>query len=124
MVEAGRAGKIKLVTHDLVDETMQYLKQGAITATVGQDPFAQGHDPVIHMFNHLTAGWQPPTPRILTQPDMVTQKNYQQFWQEGRGIIESESVAERRAKPLKSVTQARCKITDLVGRSERLAVPR
>ncbi len=102
LVEAGRAGKIKLVTHDLVDETMQYLKQGAITATVGQDPFAQGHDPVIHMFNHLTAGWQPPTPRILTQPDMVTQKNYQQFWQEGRGIIESEAVAERRAKPLKA----------------------
>ena len=102
LIEAGRAGKIKLVTHDLVDETMQYLKQGAITATVGQDPFAQGHDPVIHIFNHLVAGWQPPTPRILTQPDMVTQKNYQQFWQEGRGIIESEAVAERRAKPLKA----------------------
>ena len=101
LMESGAAGRVKLITHDLVDETMQYLMQGAITATVGQDPFAQGHDPVIHMFNHLVAGWQPPAPRLLTHADMVTQKNYQQFWQAGKGIIESGSVAERRAKPLR-----------------------
>ncbi|MFN8383511.1 MAG: methyl-accepting chemotaxis protein [Anaerolineales bacterium] len=101
LVEAGRVGSIKLITHDLVDETMQYLTQGAITATVGQDPFAQGHDPVINIFNHLVTGWFPPTPRMLTTPDMVTQKNYQQFWQAGHGIIESATVANRRARPIK-----------------------
>ena len=100
LMESGAAGRVKLITHDLVDETMQYLVQGSITATVGQDPFAQGHDPVIHIFNHLAAGWQPPTPRLLTHADMVTPKNYQQFWQAGKGIIESESIAERRAKPV------------------------
>lgn len=100
LVETGRAGQIKLITHDLVDETMQYIMQGAITATIGQDPFAQGHDTIIHMFNHLANGWQPTTPRILTTADMVTQNNYQQFWQEGRGIIESNDTAKRRAKPM------------------------
>ena len=100
LMEAGATGRVKLITHDLVDETMQYLMQGSITATVGQDPFAQGHDPVIHMFNHLVTGWQPPTPRLLTHADMVTPKNYQQFWQAGKGIIESQAVAARRAKPM------------------------
>ena len=104
LVESGAVGRVKLITHDLVDETMQYLVQGAVTATVGQDPFAQGHDSVIHIFNHLAAGWYPPTPRLLTATDVITPKNYQQFWQAGRGVIESAEVAKRRAKPLKPST--------------------
>ena len=100
LVETGATERIKLITHDLVDETMQYVVQGAITATIGQDPFAQGHDPVIHIFNHLVAGWHPPTPRLLTTTDVVTQKNYRQFWQADRGMIESDAVSKRRAKPL------------------------
>ncbi len=102
LFETDSTGRIKLVTHDLVDETMQYLMQGVVTATVGQDPFAQGHDPVIHIFNHLVAGWQPSASRMLTDPDVVTPKNYQQFWDASRGVIESEGVAKQRAKPLQS----------------------
>ncbi|RPJ23834.1 MAG: hypothetical protein EHM33_19755 [Chloroflexi bacterium] len=102
LIKAGVAGRVKLVTHDLVDETMQHLAQGAITATIGQDPFAQGHDPVIHLFNHLVTGWRPLMPRLLTSMDVITSENYQQFWQAGRGVIESAAVAERRAKPLQS----------------------
>ncbi len=101
LVEAKAVGRIKLVTHDLVDETMQYVVQGVITATISQDPFAQGHDPVIHMFNYLSGEWLPPTPRLLTSADVVTQENYHQFWQAGRGVLESESTAERRARPVK-----------------------
>lgn len=100
LVEAGASGRIKLVTHDLVDETMQYLAKGVVTATIGQDPYAQGHDPVIHLFNHITAEWNPPTPRLLTNMDIITRDNYHQFWQAGRGIIETSTVAERRAKPM------------------------
>ncbi len=102
LVETGNAERIKLITHDLVDETMKYLAQGVVTATVGQDPFAQGHDPVILMFNHLAGGWTPSLPRLLTATDVVTQKNYQQFWQAGRGMIESETTSARRAKPVKA----------------------
>jgi methyl-accepting chemotaxis protein len=105
LVETGAAGRVRLITHDLVDETMQYLVQGAVTLTIGQDPFAQGHDPVIHLFNHLIAGWNPPTPRLLTRMDVITLENYQQFWQAGRGMIESAEVAKRRAKPLRPATR-------------------
>jgi methyl-accepting chemotaxis protein len=98
--DAGMVGKVAIICHDLADETMPYVVNGVITATVGQDPYAQGHDPVIHLFNHLVAGWNPPDDRLLTTSDLVTQANYQQFWQAGKGIIESAEVAARRPKPM------------------------
>jgi methyl-accepting chemotaxis protein len=103
--KAGVAGRIKVVCHDLVDETMQYLARGVISATLNQDPFAQGHDTVIHMFNHIATGWRPATPRLLTTMDVITQDNYHEFWQAGRGIIETEVISERRAKPLQRSAQ-------------------
>ncbi|RPI29931.1 MAG: hypothetical protein EHM70_15175 [Chloroflexota bacterium] len=100
IVDAGLSGKVKLIGHDLVDETMEFVSQGVISATLSQDPFAQGHDTVVHLFNHLVTGWRPSTPRMMTVRDVVTQENYTQFWQAGKGIIESKAIQERRAKPL------------------------
>jgi methyl-accepting chemotaxis protein len=101
IVDAGLAGKVKLVCHDLVDETMEYVAKGVINATLGQDPFAQGHDTVINLFNHMVSGWRPATPRLLTVMDVVTPENYRQFWKAGQGMIESQTTQERRARPLK-----------------------
>jgi methyl-accepting chemotaxis protein len=100
VVNAGMAGRVAVVCHDLDDQTMSFVVKGVITATVGQDPYAQGHDPAIHLFNHLVAGWQPPEPRLVTTMDMVTAANRGQFWQAGKGIIESADAAERRPKPM------------------------
>jgi methyl-accepting chemotaxis protein len=99
--DAGLAGKITLLSHDLVDEAMPYVRKGVITAVIGQDAYAQGHDPVIHLFNHLAAGWQPPDPRMLTAIDVVDASNMSQFWQPGQGAIESEAISARRPKPIK-----------------------
>ena len=98
--DAGRAGKITVISHDLVEDAMPYVAKGVITAVIGQDPYAQGHDPVIHLFNHLAAGWQPPATRMLTASDLVTAANIGQFWQAGKGAIESEAMAARRPKPI------------------------
>jgi ABC-type sugar transport system substrate-binding protein len=72
VADAGLAGKVTIISHDLVDEAMPYVLKGVITATIGQDPYAQGHDPVIHLFNHLAAGWEPTKSRLLTASDVVT----------------------------------------------------
>lgn len=101
LMELKAIGRIKIVTHDLVNETMEYLSQGIITATIGQEPFAQGHDLVIHLFNHLVSGWRPSTPRLLTNMDIITKSNYSQFWEPKLGTIESAAASERRPKPLK-----------------------
>jgi methyl-accepting chemotaxis protein len=101
VAEAGKTGKIKLFCHDLVDDTMPYVVSGAITATVGQDPYAQGHDPAVHLFNHIVAGWNPTSPLLLTEMDLVTPDNYSRFWQAGKGVIESKEIADRRARPIR-----------------------
>jgi methyl-accepting chemotaxis protein len=106
--DGGKSGKVKIVSHDLTDETMRYVREGVITATLGQDPFAQGHDPVIHLFNYLVADWKPPTPRLLTQMDVVTSDNYQKFWKEGIGVIKS--LSDHYAKPIQKISKEPLKI--------------
>jgi len=78
--DAGKAGKVKIVCYDFVDETMQFVKSGVITGTLGQDPFAQGHDPAIRLYNYLVGGVVPPAARLLTKADFVTKDNISQFY--------------------------------------------
>jgi ribose transport system substrate-binding protein len=77
--EAGKAGKVHLVTFDAVDETMDYVEKGVIDATIGQDPDAQGHDPVVRLYNYLVARQVPPYGRLLTRADVITKANAAQF---------------------------------------------
>jgi len=42
--DAGKAGQVQVVSFDFVDETMLLVQDGVIYGTIGQDPFAQGHD--------------------------------------------------------------------------------
>lgn len=100
VAEGGKGGQIKIVCHDLVDETMHYVQQGVITATLSQDPFAQGYDPVIHLYNYLAADRHPPSPRLLTRMEVITGDNYDRFWQPDQGVIESEVATERLAQPV------------------------
>ena len=78
--DAGKAGKVKIVSYDFVDETMGFVKSGVITGTLGQDPFAQGHDPAIRLYNYLIGGVVPTAGRLLTKADFVTKDNISQFW--------------------------------------------
>ena len=77
--EAGKAGKVHLVTFDAVDETMDYVEKGVIDATIGQDPDAQGHDPAVRLYNYLAAGQAPPHGRLVTRADVITKANAAQF---------------------------------------------
>jgi methyl-accepting chemotaxis protein len=113
VLDASKKDKIKIVCHDLTNVTMSHVKNGTITATLGQDPFAQGHDPVIHLFNNLVANWLPPAPRLLTKIDIVTQKNYSKYWQEGKGLVQDEESLARLAKPVKKSSAKHLRIAVL-----------
>jgi len=117
VVDAGRQGQIKIIAHDLVDDTMRDIQQGIISATLGQDPFAQGHEPVIHLYNHLAAGWRPPAPRLLTKLDVITRENYRQFWDPERGALETEAAAARRSHPLPATVRRSFRIA-VLGRED------
>jgi diguanylate cyclase (GGDEF)-like protein len=94
------AGRIVLIGHDILDRTVAGLQSGLITAVVTQDPFGQGYDTPIHLFNNLAHGWRPPDSRLITKSDVVTRENYHDFWRPYEGVVQSPAMLERRAKPL------------------------
>lgn len=58
--ESRMTGKISMIGFDHSQEIFQYIKKGVIRCAVGQDDFAQGHDPVIWLYNNIVAGEQFP----------------------------------------------------------------
>src|SRR5215475_8253164 len=77
--EAKKASKVHLVTFDAVEETLDYVDKGVIDASIGQDPDAQGHDPVIRLYNYLVAGQVPPYGKLLTKAEIITKANSGRF---------------------------------------------
>ena len=78
--KAGKTGVVQVISFDFVDETMAYVNKGVIYGTIGQDPFAQGHDPAIRLFNMLVGGIMPECGRMVTKSDVVNKDNIAQFW--------------------------------------------
>jgi methyl-accepting chemotaxis protein len=79
VVDAGRARKTWVFGHDLTNDTMDMVAEGVVGATVSQDPYAQGYDPVIRLFNHIAAGWNPASPRLLTHIEAVGFEDCERF---------------------------------------------
>jgi hypothetical protein len=80
VVDANREGKTIVVCHDVTPETMEYVARGTIGGTLSQDPYVQGYNPIIHIYNHIVAGWEPAAPRFLTNLESVNRDNYRKFW--------------------------------------------
>ena len=89
-----------VICHDTLDTTMAGIHDGLISATVTQDPYGQGHDTAIHLFNAVAHGWRPAEPRIIAASELITRENYRQYWRPYEGAIESPEMAARRPKPL------------------------
>ena len=73
--DQGKAGEITIICYDYIPETMEMVEDGTITGTIGQNPYAQGHDPAIRLYNYLVGGVVPPAGRLLTFSRFVTQEN-------------------------------------------------
>jgi ribose transport system substrate-binding protein len=78
--DAGKTGKVKMITYNFFDEIMEYVVKGTVSVTLGQDPYAQGHDPAVRLFNYLVTGQYPECGRYLTKVDQVTSENASKFW--------------------------------------------
>ena len=57
--ETSKIGKTKLVCFDYDNNVIEMIKEGIVYAAMGQDPFGQGHDPIIALYNYLVAGEVP-----------------------------------------------------------------
>lgn len=74
ITEAGLKDRIQVVCFDRDKDIFQGIKDGIIYASLGQDPFGQGHDPVIYIYNYLVAG-QKPLDRIPARSDILNAHN-------------------------------------------------
>ncbi len=54
--DQGYKNKVVTIGFDENQEIFEYISKGIIYATVTQDPFGQGHDPIIWLYNHLVTG--------------------------------------------------------------------
>lgn len=106
----GSAGKTKIISHDLTDDIAIWIQQGILSANISQDPFIQGYDPVIHLYNTLVAQWKPPSPRMLIQPKIVTRENLDDNWQIGRGAVQSKEMIADRPQPVEMPNNKSIKI--------------
>lgn len=67
--------KVKLVCFDFTTENLEYVKKGAIDATIDQDPFGQGSDPIILAYNQLVTGKTEVTGKAYTKMEVATPEN-------------------------------------------------
>lgn len=75
IVDAGKAGRIRLLTHDNTSESRPYLEAGVISATICQDPFQQGYLPIKLFFDYFLDKKAPSQERIYTQNDILIREN-------------------------------------------------
>ena len=73
--EYGLSGKVKIVVYDFMRDILELIRKGVITASIGQDPFRQGHDPLIYLYNNVVAGEVPPSENMWTKIDVVDKSN-------------------------------------------------
>lgn len=73
--EAGAKGKTKAIVYDYMPDTLKGLSEGYLTGTIGQDPFRQGYEPVICLYNKIVAGINPESEYLYTRIEVVDETN-------------------------------------------------
>ncbi len=93
--DANREGPV-LVCHDLAKGTAELVRSGSIAAAIWQDPFGQGYDVAVHLFNAVAFGWRPKRARIMSASAVVTADDFDRYWRsdEGGGVDRLEPLAQ------------------------------
>lgn len=73
--DANLTGKVKIICHDWMAETVPYVRSGEIVACLDQDPFNQAFGPVVCAFNKLVANQDPPAAVNWYPGDIATPAN-------------------------------------------------
>ena len=76
LARRGLQGKIRLISHDLVEENVTRLKRGEISFLIGQDAYAQGCRPIQILVNKLYEGKDPKSKYEYTHIDIRTRYNF------------------------------------------------
>ncbi|MCL2857453.1 MAG: LacI family DNA-binding transcriptional regulator [Oscillospiraceae bacterium] len=73
--ETGLAGKIKIISHDSTATTRKLIHNGAIVATITQQPFTQGTKPLDILMNYVGMGIRPEHEFFYTKIEIRIREN-------------------------------------------------
>lgn len=80
ITELGLTDQVNIVCFDYMQEVIDGLYDKTIQATIGQDPYGQGADPVIFAYNEKITGKAEHTGNIWTKMDIITTDNVAEFF--------------------------------------------
>lgn len=72
---SGRKSDMTVITNDMVPTTREYMQKGLIAATICQQPFQQGSQPLALLFTYLTTGEMPASENNYVDVDIRIREN-------------------------------------------------
>lgn len=80
--DANKAGKVKIVCFDEEDDTLQGVKDGAIDATIVQQPFEFGYQAIKLMASYVRGDKSvvPESKKIIVPTKVVDKTSVEEFW--------------------------------------------
>jgi len=82
--ESGRAQEIKVIATDLFPEVVHYLEKGVINTTIFQNPYRQGFEATMSLFQFLVEEIVPPA-YLYLEPIIVMKSNLEFYFPNHRG---------------------------------------
>jgi ribose transport system substrate-binding protein len=81
--DLGLTGKIGVVCYDHIPENIQYVRSGQILAAIAQDPFGQGFDSCVYVYNYIVSkGKVKPKEFVPVKLDVLTPDNANELYPE------------------------------------------
>lgn len=75
VIAAGRDADMTIITNDMVATTRDLMEKGLIAATICQQPFLQGYNPLSILFTYLTTGELPPAENNYVDVEIRIREN-------------------------------------------------
>lgn len=82
IADMGLTGKVGIVCYDHIPDNIKYVRSGEIVAAIAQDPFGQGFDSCVYLYNYLVAGQKPEKDFIPVKLDVLTPENVNELYPE------------------------------------------
>jgi len=73
-------GKVGVVCYDHVEDNLKYIRTGEIIAAIAQDPFGQGFDSCVTLYNYLVAQQKPAATFMPVKLDVCTPENVNEMY--------------------------------------------
>ncbi len=77
--ELNLENKVDTIVYDTTKENLDFINNGKITCAIGQDPFKEGYDPIIYLYNYLVKGIIPKEGVTCTKIQIVDKNNVKHF---------------------------------------------